>query len=169
MNSFTASKPARRNRRWTDSGGQSQHGSALMMAMLMIFMLSILGVSAMRGSTLEKRMAINSMQNSVTFQGAESASDLALNAASNLTTSFNAGLENVVEIDIDEVYSDVGMQSSAFLEYIGNQPAEGFSTGVNSVGFDSLLFVSTGVSDIEDVRTQSVVEQGAYRVVPTAN
>lgn len=166
MNNPTLGESATFTSQLTAHGRYEQNGSALMMSMLMIFMLSILGVSAMRSSTLEKRMSTNAIQNSVTFQGAESASDIALNTPSNLTASFAAGTGNVIEIDVGDVYSDVGMQSSASLEYIGNQPAEGFSTGVNSIGFVSLLFISTGVSNIEDVRTQSTVEQGAYRVVP---
>lgn len=144
-----------------------QQGSALLVAMVMIFMLSIMGVSAMRGSTLEKRMATNAIQSSVTFQAAESASDLALNSPQHLTDAYDAGVGNEVEFDIEEVTANIGMESTSTLEYIGEQPAAGFSVGVNTNSFDSLLFVSTGISKIDSVRSQSTVEQGAYRVVPS--
>lgn len=143
-----------------------QRGGALLVAMVMIFMLSIMGVSAMRGSTLEKRMATNAIQSSVTFQAAESASDLALNTPQYLTTAHDAGIGTVTSFDIDEVATNIGLESTSTLQYIGDQPAAGFSVGVNTNSFESLLFVSTGVSKIENVKSQSTVEQGAYRVVP---
>lgn len=145
----------------------NQSGTALLLAMIMIFMLSIMGVSAMRGSTLEKKMATNAIQSSVTFQAAESASDLVLNTPRYLTAAFDSGIGSETEVDIDAVTSNIGLQSTSTLQYIGNQPAAGFSTGVNASSFDSLLFVSTGVSRIDNVRSQSTVEQGAYRVVPS--
>jgi len=52
---------------------KSQRGGALLVAMVMIFMLSIMGISVMRSSTLEHRMAVNAIRTAATFQAAESA------------------------------------------------------------------------------------------------
>lgn len=137
-----------------------------MIAMVMIFMLSIMGVSTMRSSTLEKRMTINAIQTSVTFQAAESASNLALNTPTNLTLSHNAGLNESILLDIDAVNDSIGLQSRSTLRYVGKRPAEGFSIGEGSNSFESLMFVANGVSAIEAVNSQSDVEQGAFRIVP---
>lgn len=143
-----------------------QDGGALLVAMVMIFMLSIMGASVMRSSTLEKRMAANAIQASATFQAAESASNLALNDPANLTTSYSAGFQTEVILPINSVQDDIGLESRSVLEWVGTGAAPGYSLGEGTSGFEGLYYVSTGVSAIEAVRSQSTVEQGAYRVVP---
>lgn len=147
----------------SDTNRRLQKGSALLIAMVMIFMLSLMGVSAMRGSTLEKRMAINAIQSSTTFQAAESASELALNQPANLNRAYQQGMNNELILEIDEVHEDIGMESRSVLEYVGdNALPPGFSVGIVA----SVIYVASGVSAIPAVRSQSTVEQGAYRVVP---
>ena len=148
---------------------QCQRGGALLVAMIMIFMLSVMGVSVMRSSTLEKRMAVNAIQSSTTFQAAESASDLALNDRDNLTLVHSLGEDHAaLPLPIPAVRTDIGMESISTLEYMGKGIAEGFSLGEGSNNYESLRYVARGVSAIESVRSQSSVEQGAYRVVPAA-
>ncbi len=144
----------------------SQRGGALLVAMVMIFMLSIMGVSVMRSSTLEKRMTINAIQSSATFQAAESASNLALNDPDNLMNAHAAGLGNAIDLNIDSVNDAIGLQSVSKLRYVGKRAAEGFSLGEGSSNFESLLFVAEGDSTIPAVRSRSAVEQGAFRIVP---
>lgn len=144
----------------------SQTGGALLVAMVMIFMLSIMGASAMRSSTLEKRMTANAIQTSATFQAAESASNLALNDPDNLTTTYNTGYKKKVILPIDEVRDDIGLESRSLLEWVGTGAAPGYSLGEGKAGFQGLYYVATGVSAIDTVRSQATVEQGAYRIVP---
>lgn len=138
----------------------------MLVAMVMIFMLSIMGASVMRSSTLEKRMAANAIQTSATFQAAESASNLALNDSNNLNATYNAGFQKKVVLPIDEVHGDIGLESRSVLEWVGTGAAPGYSMGEGTSGFEGLYYVATGVSAIEAVRSQSTVEQGAYRIVP---
>ncbi len=56
----------------------SQHGAALAVTMVMLVMLVILGVSAIRTSSLQERMAGGSERLATTFQGAESGITVAL-------------------------------------------------------------------------------------------
>ncbi len=144
----------------------TQRGGALLVAMVMIFMLSVMGASVMRSSTLEKRMATNAIQSSATFQAAESASNLALNKPLNLTTAYSAGLNRNVLLPIAEVQGDIGLESRSVLEWVGTGAAPGYSLGEGTSGFEGLYYVSTGVSAIDAARSQSTVEQGAYRIVP---
>ena len=120
----------------------------------------------MRSSTLEKRMATNAIQSSATFQAAESASNLALNKPMNLSVTYSAGLHKDVVLPIDEVQDDIGLESRSVLEWVGTGAAPGYSLGEGTSGFESLYYVSTGVSAIDAARSQSTVEQGAYRIVP---
>ena len=56
-------------------GGATERGAALLVAMVLIFMLSVLGASSMRGATLEGRLADNALAKEMTFQAAESSAD----------------------------------------------------------------------------------------------
>jgi len=145
----------------------SERGSALLVAMIMIFMLSVMGVSVMRSSTLENRMAVNAIQSSTTFQAAESAADLALNDTSSLALTINNGKgKDPVILPIAAVRLDIGLESVSTLKYMGEGIAEGFSMGEGASTFISHRFVARGVSAIPSVRSQSSVEQGAYRIAP---
>lgn len=146
------------------------------MAMIMIFMLSIMGISAMRGSTLERRMATNSIQTATTFQGAESTSELALNDAQNLNQAIlsanfqevNQGnLDNSPKVELSySLMQELGMESDATLQYVGVGPAYGFSFGVGGSNFQAYRFRVQGNARIQDVRSSAAITQGAYRVAP---
>jgi len=158
---------------------RSQRGGALLVAMIMIFMLSILGISAMRGSTLERRMATNSIQTATTFQGAESTSELALNDDNNLnqailTADFDAvnqgNLSDSDKIEINyTINQELGMDSQASLQYVGRGPAYGFSTGVGGSKFQAFRYEVQGGAKVDAIRARAAVTQGAYRIAPAGN
>ena len=142
----------------------TQRGGALLVAMVMIFMLSIMGISVMRSSTLEHRMAVNAIRTAATFQAAESASNLAINAHQNMTSAYEKGINGryiVSQISVNPGLSNLESNSSISFTAESALPA-GFSSGE----FESLYFVATGVSSMENSGTQSTVEQGVYRIVP---
>jgi len=148
-----------------------QQGGALLVAMIMIFMLSIMGISSMRGSTLERRMASNSIQTATTFQGAESASEMALNNEANMTNALNianaanvnSGIltdEAVIKVPVD-LKQDIGLESEAKLRYIGDGPAYGYSSS-----FVAYRFEVVGEAKVDAIRAKAHVTQGAYRIAP---
>jgi len=153
---------------------QRQNGGALLVAMIMIFMLSIMGVSSMQGSTLERRMATNSIQTATTFQGAESTSEMALNQEVLMTDAINAAdielvnsgdLTGSVQIPFEvNLQQDIGMESDAAVQFVGTGPAYGFSVGAD--GFKAFRFIVTGESQVTAIRAKKTVVQGAYRVGP---
>lgn len=144
----------------------SQRGGALLVAMVMIFMLSIMGVSVMRGSTLEHRMAVNAIRTAATFQAAESASNFAINSHVHMTEAHKKGLNGRYIVSTDSVNPDVAnLASNSSLSYTGEGLPDGFSAGE----FTGLVFVATGVSSMENSGTQSTIEQGAMRIVPGGN
>ncbi len=157
----------------------TQRGGALLVSMIMVFMLSIMGISAMRGSSLEKRMATNSIQTAITFQGAESTGEEALNSKESLQDSFEiadiagvkAGDKNTLipkQVLVD-LKQDIGMQSSAEVVYVGQGVADGYSTGIGSSNFVSLRFESKGLAEVEAINATAGVVQGANRIVPGTN
>jgi len=137
-----------------------QRGAALMVAMVMIFMLSVMGISAMRTSTLEKRMTTNAIQSSTTLQAAESATEQMLNSAQTLREAAE-NPDTIVTIDTDVVRADIGLSNTSEIVYVGDGPAFGYSAD-----FMTLRYVAQGDSEIASVRARSIVRQGAKRVVP---
>lgn len=137
-----------------------ERGAALMVAMVMIFMLSVMGISAMRTSTLEKRMTTNAIQSSTTLQAAESATEQMLNSTEILRAAAEKR-DTIMRVETDVVRADIGLTSNSEIVYVGDGPAFGYSSD-----FMTLRYVAQGDSQIADVRARSIVRQGAKRVVP---
>jgi len=147
----------------------TQSGAALMIAMVLIFMISVMGISVMRNSTLEQRMASNSIQSSVVFQAAESVVEETLNNPDALTAAFNAIDANcdgtVVDWDVNLNGNNVdGLQIKSEIRFTRTSLAEGFS----SDDFVALNYETRGGSEKPSARAESGIFRGASRVVPIA-
>ncbi len=143
-----------------------QDGTALLVAMVMIFMLSIMGISAMKGSSLERRMAGNSVQSAAAFQAAESLTDVALNNKDNMEEAWEDQTKPYRLPTIDLKNTFVANQAVE-IEYVGNTIAIGYSQGVSTgSGFTALNYEVTGGTVMNETRTVSAVIQGAYRIAP---
>jgi len=86
------------------SAQSNQRGAALVMALAVLVLLTILGISAMKGSTLEYRMATSIQDKSTAFQAAESALSESMasvtlnpNQATNYTYNGKSGVTANVE------------------------------------------------------------------------
>lgn len=145
-----------------------QRGAALLVALVMIFMMTVLGLTAMRESSLEKRMTTNSVHKSSTFQTAESATDLIINDSDNLAAAYTqAG--KAVSMTLPSP-SNVEMSLTGTIEYTGIGPPIGFSWGkTGGGGFQALRYRIEGESKIVNVQSSSKVRQGTYRTVPALN
>ena len=154
-----------------------QRGGALLVAMIMIFMMSILGISTMRSSTLERSMATNSIQTQTVFQTAESSTEIALNNWAFLQDAWDArdtdadgdGLSDGVSTDTD-LQQDIGMQSEVTVRYIGDAPLPGYGISVGSGNtFMALHFEAEGSARHDDVRASARVLQGGFRPAPNVD
>jgi Tfp pilus assembly protein PilX len=83
---------------------ENQRGAALVMALAVLVLLTILGISAMKSSTLEYRMATSIQDKSTAFQAAESGlseamSSVTLNPNQSVYYTYygKAGVQAVVE------------------------------------------------------------------------
>ncbi len=141
-------------------GARRQDGAALVVAMILIFMISVMGASAMRGSTLESQMATNAIQAREVFQEAESATEQALNDTDNLTDAFESET-GTVTVQMDLAHADA-IDSRARLSYVGSGVAPNYSIGL----FEGLRFIAEGASEADGVSSSASVAQGAIRTVP---
>lgn len=82
----------KRNKRQDYSGTRRpQRGITLILALLFLWILSIIGLVAMNGSGLELKMSANALQKTVSFQESEDARELAEEATETVVSTMKAG------------------------------------------------------------------------------
>lgn len=135
-----------------------QRGAVLMVAMVMIFLLSILGVSAMRGATLEGQLANNALQKEITFQAAESSTDLVL-ARANVLEDIICRDDQVATID--EVNVSPEQRTETTLSDGGRTNPVGYSLGGPIA---ARRFTIVGSSELPGASTRTEIAQGVVLI-----
>jgi len=136
---------------------QQQQGAALMVAMVMIFVMSVLGVSSMRSGTLEGQLVSNAYQKDLTFQAAESATDFIIADDTKLEDVICTS--TAVQTDVDQLESGAVLETTVDVEYGGESIVLGYSL---SAGFTAMRFTATGTSTLTNSGTTSRISQGVF-------
>jgi len=140
-----------------------QSGAALMVAMVLIFMLSILGVSAMRDATLEGQLASNSVQKEITFQSAESATDTVLSiedALDSRAVESTICKETPTLLNMNDLSQADSQTTVARVKYGGKSLPTGWTVGV----IGGRRFVVTGTSTLPEANTSTTIVQGVVAI-----
>ena len=129
------------------------------MSLVILFILTILAVSAMNTASLEEKMAGNIQDTTRAFQAAESGLNLALNTSGVLSLTGST----TSTFDIDAGKGGTVTVVTTYLQ--SGKPKRGSGYGVN---FDAANFdqVSTGQTTSG---AKSVVHQGIGQIIPKAN
>ncbi len=131
-----------------------QEGAALMISLIFIFMMTVIGISAMKDATLEGQLASNSIQKDLTLQAAEAASNVLLDEELNFDKYIcndNPQWEPQGQLE------QTGEQETrARVEYGGQANPLEYSLGK----FGARRFIVTGESRIDSVSASSRVSQG---------
>lgn len=145
------------------STAKNQQGAALMVSMVLIFMLTILGISAMREATLEGQLAANSIQKEITFQSAESATDIvmAIEDSANAMSPVAVICKPKKEFDMNNLSVPDVQETKVSVEYGGQSLPVGYSLG-GQVG--GRRFVVTGESNLPGVSTSTRIAQGIIEI-----
>ncbi|MFK7862034.1 MAG: PilX N-terminal domain-containing pilus assembly protein [Granulosicoccus sp.] len=137
---------------------RNENGAALIVALVLVLVSTLLGVSAMQTSGIETQLANNTRFQQTAFRVAEAASDSLL-TIENITDVINQP-GTVVE-------STTSIESKAQVvskfRSLGEGPATGFSLGGQN-GFRALKFVATATASIDSVNSESSVIQGIDRL-----
>jgi len=146
-----------------------QQGAALMVSMVLIFMLTILGIASMRDATLEGQLAANSIQKEVTFQSAESSTDiiLAIEDPGDARSVEAVICKEKTQFKMNDL-SEAGVQNTEVtVEYGGQSLPTGWSLGgqiggrrFDVTGQSSLTGASTGTRISQGIVAIGAVEQG---------
>ena len=138
--------------------GRYERGTALIMSLVILMILTILGITAMGTASLEEKMSGNTQEGTRAFEAAESGLNQALNTAGsldlNVTTTNNF------------TYSTMNAKAEVTTEFIQFTPPKrgsGFGNTVEAANFDQGSTGSTGVGG------KAVVHQGVAQIVPKSN
>lgn len=138
------------------TGGQQQHGTALVMSMVILLILTILGIAAMGTASLEEKMSGNTQESTRAFEAAESGLTEALNTAGSLTLSGTSS--NSFTYSNMNATADVSTQ---FIQFSSPKRGSGYSNkNFQSANFDQSSTGKTGVG------AKAVVHQGIAQIVP---
>ena len=138
-----------------------ERGAVLIVAMILLVVLTLLGVSAMNTSQLEERMASNSQESARSFESAESGLSMAFNTDSAWTLDGKTSPKETIPSDVAGL--DVEW-SSSFAGWSPPPPGSLFSaTKFRSANFD---FASSGGSGNGNIVT--TVHGGAYQIAPNS-
>jgi len=138
---------ARSGRRWIRS---SQRGVALVVALVLLVVATIIGLASVRGTNLQERMSANMYDRSIAFQRAESALRAAEFA---ITTNYQIGLLGGVDCSPTSGVACPAVPANAFTDTDANWIAVGDPYNVNpdlAPGRPEyyIQFMGTGSSDV---------------------
>lgn len=139
-----------------------QSGAVLIISLIMLLVMTIIGVTAMRSSTLEEKMAANTMNYNITFHAAESAIENALDDTTSLVQAIVTNSPVSVNLDV----GDSSITSNANVTYLGSGIALGFSLGQNASAFSSYSFDATGTASRANSGANVSMSQGVRRIGP---
>ncbi len=138
---------------------QHQSGAALLVSLVFIFMMTVIGISAMQGATLEGQLANNAIQKELTLQAAEAASNARLNKPDSLEESIC--IEDPIGLAFGNLKQSDEQQTDSEVLYGGRANPVGYSLG-GPIG--ARRFVVTGTSSIDSINTSSRVSQGVILI-----
>lgn len=115
-----------------------QRGAVLVISMIILLILTMLGVTSMRSTSLEERMAGNARDRHIAFEAAESALIDAENFLETVATTGDFDLDGT-----DGLYNDDASLTDieTYVDWAGGNPAKGFATA-NNIGSSEGLATS---------------------------
>jgi len=138
-----------------------QRGAVLIVAMILLLVLTLLGVSAMNTTQLEERMETNSQESNRAFQSAESGLSMAVNSA----TAWNLNGANQAAKSIPGAVNGLAAGwTSTFLAFSPPPPGTLYSaTRFQAANFDFASVGTTGAG------LSVTVHGGAFQIAPRAD
>jgi len=146
----------------TGSRGE-QRGAALITALMMLVILTMLGLSSMNTTTMEERMAANSQEVNRAFQAASTGLEMAFNDSASFDTSNTVSSPYVQENDevgdsgTDYAYTAETEFRSTFQQVTAPPRGSGWDS---TYGFYNFNLSATGTAG----GVNTTVNSGAYQV-----
>jgi len=139
-----------------------QQGATLMVALILLVLISLLGITSLKSASVVEKMSSNDYQKNITFQASESAVSATL--ANGLEQAASTGVPvpmTDVDINMQNVRADV-----TYTPIAGSAAVLG--TGFNVAGGIRVMVTSTGtLTSNPAIRTRTV--HGYIRTAPAIN
>lgn len=156
---------------------QKQQGIALVMALIMLLLITVIGVASVRISSLDTQISGNSMFSLMVFQGAESA---LVKVASNddITNIRLAAFRNTVPVQVSPAYLNSPIEtvnggallvSSAEIIYESSKTGSLVNSTPNSSKFEYQIFRTTAESKLNATGAQAEHIEGVAILKPPSN
>lgn len=142
--------------RLTGPGVLRQSGIALVASLVILLILTIIGIAAMRTSSIEERMAGNIQDATYAFEAAESGLNRALNEPD--------GLSLTAPVAKNYTFADVPVTTTTTFKQFA-PPKRG--SGYSNKDFDSANFDQTSEAKTT-AGAKSVIHRGVAQIVPKA-
>ncbi len=144
----------------------NQNGAVLAVALIILFLLSILGLAVMKTSSLEEKMAANTLHQDIAFQAAETVSENAISDPQNLSDAFNSA-DGTIQVPFSNPQLP-NITANSIVSFVGPATPTGTSLSSGS-GLTNFLYIANSTGSIDQSNTSTTIIQGFSRLVPTAN
>lgn len=144
-----------------------QGGAALVIALIVLLVLTVMGISGIRQATLEESMAFNSQTKSITFQAAETAiGGVVINQSAVLDGLRGTGIGSIANNDYSAMVNPPGEQQTVTAQVATAYTGEGLAAGSSVKSMGRHFFSITGTGEITAASARSIHRFGGYRDMP---
>jgi hypothetical protein len=156
--------PLRRKLPAIPANSRYQRGTALIMSLVILMILTMLGVAAMGTASLEEKMSGNTQETTKAFQAAESGLNEALNTPGilDLNTTFTSP-KTLPKTDFGGGASGSAVVNTWFVQFTTPKRGSGYGSNFEAAHFEQ---ASTGTTI---TGAKSVVHQGIAQITPKSN
>lgn len=145
-------------------GNQCERGTALIMSLVILMLLTILGITAMSTASLEEKMSGNTQETTRSFEAAESG----LNDASNTSGGLDLNTSSTAPKTLPPFSYDSGKSGTAnvttwFVQFSPPKRGSGYGSNFEAANFE---LASTGTTIVGG---KSIIHQGLAQIVPKSN
>jgi len=144
----------------TLTGRNRESGATLLVALLLVLVSTLLGVSVMQTSEIETRLVSNDQFREVAFRAAESGVDDIVTDAN--VTTLSADLKAPCIVSTDSIIPAADVSSK--LCNAGAGIAVGYRLGEGIAGFEMKKFTAQSTAELSSVNTGRTVILGAERL-----
>lgn len=137
---------------------KEQQGATLFVALIILVVVSLIGVTAMKKASVEEQMSSNLYQKNLTFQASESAVESTINNTTLIAQAMNATapVQQAVAVPVPNTTATVSYSSA------GSGPAIGSSANL----FKALRLMITATGEITAMNAKTVTVHGVVRLAP---
>lgn len=137
---------------------QKQQGTTLFVALIILVVVSLIGVTAMKNANIDEQMASNLYQKNLTFQASESAVESTIYDSTLIQQAItsNQPVTQAVTVPIPNTTATVSYSA------VGSGLAVGSSANL----FSGTRFMITATGEIPDLNARTVTVHGVVRLAP---